>query len=225
MRGLHLICPGAISLALCAAVSQVALAESPSLSQARKAYEDLEYDKVTPLLQEALAEAESPEEEVEIFELLATMHVTYNRDAKAQQAFVDLLRRREDYAPSANSSPKIRQVFEAARAEFEEERAALAEPEVTEDPTPAEVTPEEPAEEPAPDQQPQEVTSTAAPTPSPQEDELSLERSTPIQETWWFWAGAGTLGAAAVLGGGSYLIWTLTQPVVPETDFGPYQLK
>jgi hypothetical protein len=223
MRGHLLTLVRVVAPALAIAYGGPAAAGSPSLAQARQAYEDLEYDKVTPLLQKALGEAEGPDEEVEIFELLATMHVTYNRDAKATEAFVELLRRRSDYAPPPNSSPKIRQVFAAARAEFEEEQAALApEPTPDEPVVPAQVEPEEPpAQPPAP--QPSGLSGTTG--GAPREPEPRGDLAPPIYETWWFWTGVGTVAAAVLLGGGSYLVWTLSQPDVPETDFGPYQLK
>ena len=186
------------------------------LEQARAAYEQLDYDKVTPLLEQALAGPTTDEDEVAIFELLGLIHVTYGRDAEAQQAFVELLKRRPGYALPADSSPKIVSVFRQAQEDHARLKAAR----------PVERPTERPAATPgalpvAGDQRLQPGTEPARPA----DDERGAgAEGGAFYQQWWFWTGTiAAVGTSSVVAG--VLVWYLTRPEVPETDFGPYPLK
>src|SRR5687767_8089532 len=64
---------------------------SRSLEKAKQAYEELDYEKVTPLLRRALKETDEPSELVQIWELMATLDVMYNNDAAAERDFAEIL--------------------------------------------------------------------------------------------------------------------------------------
>lgn len=176
-----------------------AAADCPALVQAREAHRQLDYDRVTPLLRQALTQPCSDADRAETYELLALMHVTYNRDDEAIEAFSQLLTLSPDYAPPDGSSPKIRAAFEQARAQ----RAPAPPP-----------SPAPPTAPPAP--QPETAaasTPTATPAPPPQDAALT-----------WLWIGLGTATGAAVLATAGLVTWSLLQSATLTADFGPYPL-
>jgi len=192
----------------------LAHAENGHLTRARAAYDQLDYDKVTPLLEQALAQNNTVEDEVAIYELLGLIHVTYGHDQDAQAAFVELLKRRPDYRLPADSSPKIVSVFELAKSELVRRQASETPKRTSGDPRPP-AHPVPPKIEPTPI-----ADRTAATGDRP----VAGERSTPFYGQWWFWTGAiATVGLSSVAAG--VLVWFITRPGVPETDFGPYPIK
>ncbi|MBN2360656.1 MAG: hypothetical protein JXR83_14465 [Deltaproteobacteria bacterium] len=194
---------------LCSAVSlgQVALADNSYLTRARTAYEQLDYDKVAPLLEMALEENNSVEDEIAIYELLGLIHVTYGRDREAQEAFIKLLERRPDYVLSDDSSPKIVSVFQQAREEYSRLKAD---------------TPGGRNEDDL--KKPPRIPTRRDAERGRAQNRASPEDSDSFYTQWWFWTGAiASVGVSSVVAG--VLIWALTRPVVPETDFGPYPIK
>lgn len=85
------------------------------LQDAQRAYEDLDYDRVLPLLDEALALEPEPQVLKHALELKAVTHILFAEERDAERAFVRLLQLEPTYAPGNDASPKIREVFEKAR--------------------------------------------------------------------------------------------------------------
>ena len=83
------------------------------LIKAKRAYENLEYTRVTPLLNKALKTVQSQAEEIEIYSLFATIHIVYSREEQAREAFKEVLRRDHDFDLPPNTSPKIRAALAA----------------------------------------------------------------------------------------------------------------
>ena len=183
-----------MSVVLSALVSTSAQAAPPSLLKAKQAYDDLEYDRVLPLLQRALKESPSTGDAVAIFELMANVHVMYDRPDDARVAFIELLKRAPEYQAPPSTAPKVRQAFEAAVTQV---RVG------TSSPAPASTAPG------------------AGPTQRPT-SLLTSEDTSPWYKHWWVWTAAG-VGLVVVVGG-SYAAWSLSQPKVPKTDFGPFPL-
>lgn len=174
-----------------------AMAANRTLRRAQRAYEQLDYDKVTPLLKKALETTNLPEEEVEIYTLLATMHVMYGRDTQAEEAFVHILERQPDFELAADASPKLLAAFEAAELHFAEHASD-----------------ERPVDE------PDELGDATNPIDSPMDPLPPSTPPAPFYSTWWFWTAVGVVVAGAA-GTTTYL---LARPRFPDTAFGPYDL-
>jgi hypothetical protein len=196
-----------------------ALAANRALRRAKRAYEQLEYDNVTPLLKKALEASSEPSEEVEIYALLATMHVMYGRDAQAEEAFVHVLERQPDFELPSDSSPKLFAALEAAEQQF----AKPAPEDGASDGSVAETGGEvgegdrgDPDGDQAGDGhdggEVDPITNPMLPGP--------ITEPTRFYSTWWFWTAVGVVVAGAA-GTTAYFI---TQPRFPETEFGPYNL-
>jgi len=172
-----------------------ALAANRALRRAKRAYEQLEYDDVAPLLRKALEASSDPGEEVEIYALLATMHVMYGRDAQAEQAFVHVLERQPDFELPVDSSPKLFAALEAAEQSFPSRPPDTATSGDGGDG--GELDP---------------ITDPMLPGP--------VTEPAPFYSTWWFWTVVG----AVVAGTAGTTAYFITQPRFPETEFGPYNL-
>lgn len=202
-------------------LGSTARGENSYLTRARAAYEQLDYDKVTPLLEQALAQSNTVDDEVAIYELLGLIHVTYGRDQEAQNAFVELLKRQPEFQLPGESSPKIVSVFEQAKSE-------LARRQPSETPRRGNADSRPPTRTvPAPPVQPSRATDLPDADPDQRAASGRIEASDDggaFYGQWWFWTGAiAAVGVSSVVAG--VLIWFLTRPRVPETDFGPYPLK
>jgi hypothetical protein len=95
-----------------------ALAAGDALEQARKAFAALEYERVPPLLEKALKHTKDPHEEARIYELWAHVHVAYEEEDEARDAFIEVLRREPNFTPAPGTSPKIVAAFRAAQAKL-----------------------------------------------------------------------------------------------------------
>ena len=117
--------------------------ESDLVKAGVAAYEDLEYGKSVELLKKALRETLTKEERVVTYRTMAFAHVALNKPDDAREDFESLLRIDPSYQPDRTISPRVRTVFEAAKAHV----ATSAQPVGDENRTPAvqpRITPAEP---------------------------------------------------------------------------------
>ncbi len=204
--------------------SEAGAASNRLLARAKQAYDNLDYGKVIPLVNKALRAGLTPEDEVEAYFLLGTVHTIYSRDKQAQEAFLELLNRSPDYEVPADTSPKIREALEQAKAA----RAAVPSP------APGSPTAEEPrttggAGQGAGAATPPGTTAVVATPIDPLAIMTGAEamqpsvrrRGAPFYSTWWFWTAVGVV----VAGGGAGLGYYLLQPRYPDRDFGPIPLR
>lgn len=206
-------------------------ARNRHLVRAKKAFDDLDYGKVLPLLKKALKIAKEDDEEVEIYELMAIIHATYSRDEKARDAFKEVLRRKSDYELPPNTSPKIEAALEEARAELategvlheepEEEEVVVSRDEVvplgdtdlaSDSASTGEVATKE--AEPAADP----VVAATEPMPLL----TTRSRRTAFYKEWWFWT---LVGGVLVAGGVGYGVYAYSQSGPPPHDLGPVPLR
>lgn len=182
--------------------------QTDPLVQAQRAFDALEYERVLPLLRQALAQEPSVEREVAIYSLMARVHVTYGRNRQARRAFAEVLKRTPNFELPGHTSPKVLAVLQQARSAFS--RRVAAQP-PSEPPAPSPV---------APPFRP----SIAAPEPEvlkPSETALRAKESSPrFYQRWWFWTA---VGVAAAAGGG--VAWYLVQSGPPAHDLGPIPLR
>ena len=103
-----------------ALVAVAARAESDALTAARSAYRSLDYERALPLLEEALRDAGTREEQIDVYALRARVFVALDDMPGARAAFAQVLRRDPDFRlDPATTSPKIIGALEAARVEAE----------------------------------------------------------------------------------------------------------
>jgi tetratricopeptide (TPR) repeat protein len=154
---------------------------SAHLRAAEQAFEGARYDQVLTTVRAALAEALSPDERRRAYELLAFTHAAFNDSAEAVEAFTQLLVLDPAYVPGQKVSPKIRALFDRARAEAPKPDVPKAEP-----------PPERP------------LTLLVAPPSAPAASvELPPAPPTPpgggLVTRWWFWTGVGAVVAAGTI--------------------------
>lgn len=99
-----------------------------SVARARAAWSELEYERVVEAANAALASADLPDtDRVEALRLLGSALVILDRAADADAAFARIFAVNPDYTLPANTSPRIRAVFDPARARWQvEEQQRLA---------------------------------------------------------------------------------------------------
>ncbi len=99
-----------------------------SVARARAAWSELEYERVVEAANAALASADLPDtDRVEALRLLGSALVILDRTADADAAFARIFAVNPDYTLPANTSPRIRAVFDPARARWQvEEQQRLA---------------------------------------------------------------------------------------------------
>jgi hypothetical protein len=91
-------------------------AVDPDVRQAIEFYDALEFERVIPLLQRALARPElSDADRIEALACLARTEAVYRHRQRAVRAFVKLLRLAPDYGLSTYESPLIQRAFEQAQ--------------------------------------------------------------------------------------------------------------
>jgi tetratricopeptide (TPR) repeat protein len=230
--GKWLVCAAAIALAS-AWTPEANAARNRHLAKAKKAFDDLDYGKVLPLLKKALKIAKQADEEVEIYELMAIIHATYSRDAKARDAFEEVLRRRPDYQLPPNTSPKIESALEEARdaltAEVaargrveEEEEVAVGRDEVV----PLGDTDLTGDSAPVADVAAKEAETAAGRVVIAATEPMPLltaqRRRTALYEEWWFWTIVGGVLVAGGVGSGVY---AYSQSGPPRYDLGPVPVR
>jgi len=197
-----------------------AYGKNTSLDKAKKAYENLQYDKVTPLLKRALKAVESVNEEIEIYELFALVHATYARKDAARDAFIEVLKRAENYRLSEDVSPKIREVFAEAKNVYD----GLPEKDKKLPPPGAESTSshqhaKNDAKHVATTQQEQSPPPTKNANSEQEflqpQEQISLQEEPSFYQRWWFWTGLGVvLGGVATI----YFLQSYQQGL-PEHDY------
>ncbi len=110
----------AIAIVLAAAVGVSprahAAVESELVRQGLAAYNDLEYAKAIDLLHKALRETLTQEEKVITYQTLAFAHVAQDRRAEARADFKHLLAIDSSFELDRTISPRVRAVFEEAKA-------------------------------------------------------------------------------------------------------------
>jgi hypothetical protein len=106
---------GLVSIAGVAGSARAAI-ESDLVQRGMSAYNDLQYDRAITLLHQALQETLTREEKLVTFCTLAFAHVAMNDSAAAQGDFENLLRIDSGFELDRTISPRVRSVFEAARA-------------------------------------------------------------------------------------------------------------
>ncbi|MBI5508963.1 MAG: hypothetical protein HY903_09435 [Deltaproteobacteria bacterium] len=195
------VMPGAVLVGVAViAVAGAARAGGDCLDKAIAAYNALDYEAVTPLVQEALPACGESSDRVKAYELLATMHVMFGQSGDAEAAFLELLRLKADYVLPGNSSPKLHAALSAAR-----DRAASG-------PTP--VMASNPA---ARDGALAAKSGAEAGGPFAA---ATVEPAPPFYGRWWFWTGIGVIVAGGIFWG----VWQAQHPELPETDYGPFKM-
>jgi hypothetical protein len=91
--------------------------ESPVVKQGLAAYGELEYGKAVALLQEAQRESLTREEKIVVYRTLALSHIALGDFVAAKKALVGLLRTDPNAQIERGAAPKIRALFEEAKAE------------------------------------------------------------------------------------------------------------
>jgi len=192
-----------------------AVARPDPYDAAQRAYGNLEYERVIPLLRRALGQKPGLGREAKIYALMALVHVVYGRQRQARQAFIRVLERTPDYELPPNSSPKIIAAVRSAREE-------IAKRPPPPDAEPIEIGPPAPVDEGSvppeatqPDSSPVEITSGFDPGQGATE-----EMDEAVYEQWWFWTILATTAAA-----GGFGAWYLLRPKTPDSDFGPFPLS
>lgn len=100
--------------------------ESELVKQGIAAYNDLEYPRAVELLQKALQETLTRDEKIVTFQTLAFAHVALGKNDDAVADFEQLLRIDGSFELDRTISPRIRAVFEDARAHVATEGGASA---------------------------------------------------------------------------------------------------
>lgn len=97
-------------------VSGTALAENADLMAARRAFDEVDFERVIPFLDKALASGPSDPEKVEIFVLMGQVHMAYGHTAEAERAFIEALTIDRSHSLPETVAPKISAAFEVARS-------------------------------------------------------------------------------------------------------------
>jgi tetratricopeptide (TPR) repeat protein len=105
----------ALAFTVAAAPARAAV-ESELIKQGVAAYEDLDYPKAIDLLQKALGETLTREEKAVTYKTLGFCHAALNQMKKAQTDFESLLRLQPRFELDRTVAPRVRAVFEQARA-------------------------------------------------------------------------------------------------------------
>jgi hypothetical protein len=92
--------------------------ESDLVKAGVAAYDDLEYDKAIDLLHKALAESLTRDEKLVTYRTLAFCHVALGDEPAARDQFKALLRVDPTVKMDRTISPRVRKVFDEARAQM-----------------------------------------------------------------------------------------------------------
>jgi hypothetical protein len=179
-------------------------AVDPDVRQAIAFYDTLEFERVIPLLQRALARPElSDADRIEALACLGRTEAVYRHRQRAVRAFVKLLKLAPDYGLSTYESPLIQRAFEQAQQRlgtFSEESDMVAD-------APADIEPPAGDEIPAAGESELEEPPALewASTPVPVPDELPLTTNIgpapakEAQETS-FWLIVGIVSGVVIAG-------------------------
>jgi hypothetical protein len=114
---------------LCALLlSTVARAEveSPLVKKGLAAYAELDYARAVELLEQARKESLTREEKIATYQTLAMAHVAMGQNAQAKSDFERLLRVEPSFQLDRSVAPKVRAVFEEAKAQAATSGRALS---------------------------------------------------------------------------------------------------
>jgi len=195
-----------------------ARAENSYLQQAREAAANLDHHEVAPLLERALEVASGPEEEAEIYQLLAVTHTRFGREAEARHAYIELLRRQPAYQLPTESSPKLREIFAQARIE----RGVLPRPSTGAGVGALETTTGDDTSADEQDEQGESDEMTSEQASTDEQEQVAAAESTSLQILWVFVGATG--GVLVAISVGVIAAALLSRPVPPDTDLGPYPL-
>src|SRR5690348_14381766 len=98
--------------------------EGDLVKQGIAAYNDLEYPRAIDLLHKALQETLTRDEKIVTFQTLAFAHVALGKNDEAVKDFENLLRINGSFELDRTISPRVRAVFEDARAHVATESGA-----------------------------------------------------------------------------------------------------
>jgi hypothetical protein len=168
--------------ALLCSTSVRAEIDSPHVRGGVAAYEALDFRRAVSLLESARKQRLTVEELTLTLRTLASARVALGDEAAARADFVALLEIAPDYTLDRTVSPRIRAVFDQARAQMPERP-----------PPPPVVTPP-PA--------PPPIAIEAPPPPPP--------KKKPVYKRGWFWGVIGGVAGAAIVAG--VLAGVLTRP-------------
>jgi tetratricopeptide (TPR) repeat protein len=105
-------------LALLLPLAAHAAVDSDLVKAGVAAYDELEYDKAIDLLHKALAESLTRDEKLVTYRTLAFSHVALGDEASARERFKALLRVDPTIKLDRTISPRVRKVFDEARAQM-----------------------------------------------------------------------------------------------------------
>lgn len=152
----------------------LASSSQPTLRAADKSFEEGQYQRVLPLVDQVLKEDLSPKDRRRAYELQALTYAAFDDTPSAIEAFQRVLGVTPWYEPEASASPKVKGLFAEAKR-----RGPRLTPGVVPETRPADVP---------------LVQSSGSTTKVPE------EKATPLYRRWWFWTAiavvaAGTAGA------------------------------
>jgi hypothetical protein len=101
--------------------------ESETVTQGVAAFGQADFEHCVELLQKALGESLTREEKIVSFRTLGFCHSALGHDPEAQDAFVQLLRVDEKAELDKSVAPKVRALFEQARAAYATGKVEVAE--------------------------------------------------------------------------------------------------
>lgn len=117
-----------VALLLCVAAQHArAEVESETVQRGVAAYEALEFEKAAQLLNQALGESLTREEKIVAWRTLAFAYVALDKATDARNAFTRLLKIDPNADLDKSVAPKVRALFEEARAEVATGRAPAVE--------------------------------------------------------------------------------------------------
>jgi hypothetical protein len=106
-----------LAITLTWSLSAHAEVESPLVKKGVAAYADLDYPRAVQLLEQARKESLTKEEKIVTYQTLAMAHVALGQNDLAQSDFERLLRVDPSFQLDRSVAPKVRAVFEAAKAQ------------------------------------------------------------------------------------------------------------
>src|SRR5437762_11826123 len=109
-------CGLVVALTILVAAPAMAGIDSDLVKQGIAAYNDLEYPRAVELLQKALQETLTRDEKMVTFQTLAFAHVALDKAEAAVMDFENLLRLDSTFELDRTISPRVRAVFEEAKA-------------------------------------------------------------------------------------------------------------
>lgn len=101
--------------ALLSCVLAAQAGDPAALAQAEAAYAERRYERILPLLEDALASELAPADRVRAWSLKALTHAAFDESGHAVDAYVEALKIDPSFHPGDRVSPKVRGLFAEAR--------------------------------------------------------------------------------------------------------------